>query len=377
VTGAAVLLLAQVSVGVEHLHFRTAETALNRGNALGLSSGADLLRGTLSFRGSRGPARGVFRGVAERSFGFGDDETDFGVREAYLQIGGVAGFVRAGKQRLTWGSGFAWNPTNRLEPPKNALNTSLEQKGVLAVRGDWSASPKATLTLVAARVETRPGDLPIDLPSATRDGGAARLAVLVANTDVAATVSVREGRTPLFGLDVARVIAGNVTAHVEAAAYRGSELPPVRSETFVRVAAGLLYTRGQSAFSLEYFHNGEGYGDRERTAWRAGLEAAPVISPAYIAAATVPYAGLGLGRDYLHASWSRSPSTGGEGWGFSLRAVTSITDGGLVLTPGVSYAPSGRVSVHADGFVPLGPDDGEYRLAPVRGGVVTRVKVSY
>ena len=37
--------------------------------------------------------------------------------------------VRAGKQRVAWGSGFAWNPTNRLEPPKNPLNAGLEQEG--------------------------------------------------------------------------------------------------------------------------------------------------------------------------------------------------------------------------------------------------------
>ncbi len=30
---------------------------------------------------------------------------------------------------MAWGSGFAWNPTNRLERPKNPLNTSLDQEG--------------------------------------------------------------------------------------------------------------------------------------------------------------------------------------------------------------------------------------------------------
>ena len=373
--GAAALLLAQVSLGVEHLHFRTAETDLNRDNVLGLSEGANLLRGTASVRESRGAARVVFRGVAERRFGFGEDETELALREAYLQVGGVAGFVRGGRQRVTWGSGFAWNPTNRLEPPKNPLHTGLEQKGVLAVRGDWSPTKVATVTLVAARVETRPGDLPIALTSAKKNGGAARLALLVANTDVAAVVSVREERSPLFGLDVARGLQGGLTAHLEAALYRGSELGPSRDETFVRLAAGALYTRGESALALEYFHNGEGYGDRERAAWLAALKAAPAVSLAYLAAAATPYSGLGLGRDYVHASWTRSVANGR--WGLSMRAVASVTDGGVTLTPGVSYAPSGRVTVNADGLLPLGPADSEYRLAPVRGGLVTRVKVSY
>ena len=45
-------------------------------------------------------------------------DADWRAREAYLQYGfGEAVTVRAGRQRIAWGSGFAWNPTNRLEPP--------------------------------------------------------------------------------------------------------------------------------------------------------------------------------------------------------------------------------------------------------------------
>ena len=371
----AALMAAQVAVGLEHLHFRTAATPLNRDNVLGLEPGADVMRGTLSVREARGPARGVFRGLAERSFGFVGDEAELVVREAYLQLSHPAGAIKVGKQRVTWGSGFAWNPTNRLEPPKNPLHTGLEQEGVLAARLDWSASERTTLTLVGARVDTSPGERPIETEAAGDDGAAARLALMVLDSDVAAVVSLREGRSPLFGLDAARGLGGNVVAHAEAALYRGSELAPAREETFVRLAAGLLYTRDQQAFALEYFHNGEGYSDDERQAWLARLQQAPLFSSAYLAAAIVPQDGLGLGRDYLQASWTRS-QIGGV-WGVALRALFSITDGGTALTPGVSYAPGGRLTVNADAFALLGPSDSEYRLSPIRGGVVTRVTVHF
>ena len=68
--------------------------------------------------------------------------------------------LRVGKQRVAWGSGFAWNPTNRLEPPKNALNTTLEQEGALAARLDWAPAAWASLVLVGATTDATPRDLP-------------------------------------------------------------------------------------------------------------------------------------------------------------------------------------------------------------------------
>jgi hypothetical protein len=379
----------ELSLGLEHLHFQTAETALNRDNVLGLEPGADRLRLAGAWKERRGAVRGTVRGVLERTFGFADDDTRATLREGYVQVGGPAVSLRVGKQRLAWGSGFAWNPTDRLEAPKNPLNTGLEQEGAWAVRGDWSPSTVASVTAVAARVEPRPGDLPVDVPSAAHAGAAVRLRLLVAASDVALVVSARDGGGPLAGVDLAHSLGGNVAGHVEAAVHHRSELPPEREAVFLRAAAGLLYTRGEQAFSLEYFHNGEGDDDDARTSWLAGLDVAyaaardPRSPPAmrdaqralYLAGITRPYHGLGLGRDYLQATWTRSRI--GGAWGASLRAVASATDGGVALTPGVSYAPWGRLTLQTDGLLLLGSEKSEYRVSPVRGGVVTRARVVF
>ena len=379
----------ELALGVEHLYFRTAETALNRDNVLGLERGADRLRATGSWKETEGAFRGVVRGVVERRFGFAEDETTVSLREAYVQLGGTAGSVRVGKQRIAWGSGFAWNPTDRLEPPKNPLNTGLEQEGAWALRADWSPSPTSVRVAVGARIESRPGDLPVDVPSAARAGGAARLRLLVASTDLALVVSARDGGRPLAGVDAARSLGGHLAAHVEAAVHGRSELPPARDAAFFRVAAGLLYTFGEQGLSVEYFHNGEGDGDDARTRWLAGLDAAytaaqdPASPPAvrdaqrslYLAGITRPYHGLGLGRDYIQAAWTRSRIAGS--WGASLRVVGSATDGGVAVTPGLSYAAGGRLTLQTDGLLLLGTEKSEYRVSPVRGGVVTRARVLF
>jgi hypothetical protein len=382
----------RIEVGAENLYYRTGDAPQNRGNVLGLETHEDLLRGTLFWRESHGRFRAVLRGLVERQFGSGD-ETDLRAREAYLQYGfGEAVTVRAGRQRIAWGSGFAWNPTNRLEPPRNPLNTSLEQPGADAVRVDLIPSPRAGVILVASRSREDVSDLPYGREGRLRRGLAARARVLVADTDLALVVSGGDNVRTLVGLDVGRALFGPATGHVEASAYRGAEMPPARDDTlFFRVAAGLLYPHGErTSLSLEYFYNGEGYDDAAFDDYLAQLEGAarvmqdPLRPPevraaardAYLATAAIPYAGgLGLRRHYLQASWSRG-EPGGK-WTAALRAVAGLDDGGVTFTPGVSFAPRGDLTLHLDAVLPVGPETAEYRLAPIRAAVQARARAIF
>lgn len=380
----------EIMLGVEEFHYRTASTPLNRGNVLGLERDEDLLRATLAFKQTQGPWRLVFRGFVEKRLRQ-DGDTEWTAREAYAQYGFGEGLqVRVGKQRVGWGSGFAWNPTSRLEPPKNPLNTGLEQEGALAVRTDWIPNTWAGVILVAAESEAAASDLPFDAPARNRRTAAVRTRLLVRDTDVALVFSGGRGQRTLAGLDVGRSF-GSVSAHAEAATYRGAELSPARDDQrFYRVAAGVLWTSGQTSLSAEYFHNGEGYGREALDAYLASLDGAylgsldPALPPSvregrlreYLGLAAVPYAGgLGLRRHYLHGAWTRGTSSGR--WTTALRGVVSLSDGGTALTPGVAWSPTGRLTANLDAVLLLGPGDSEYRLAPLRGAVQTRVKVNW
>jgi hypothetical protein len=382
----------EVQVGLEDFYYRTAETLLNRGNVLGLDPGEDLLRATLQWREDvRQDLRLVVRGFVQRRIGAAND-TDWKARQAYVQWSPLEiATVRAGRQRIAWGSGLAWNPSNRIEAPKNPLNVSLEQQGSLAVRVDVVPFTWAGLILVAARSEVESADLPFAVRAPRRRTAAVRGRFLVRDTDVALVLSGGTRQPSLVGLDVGRTV-GEVALHAEASTYRGAEMAPAREEErFVRLAAGLLWTRGEHlTLTAEYFFNGEGYGDGRRAAWLEGLRrsSAAMLDPAlpapqrdaaaaeYGALAGIPFAGgLGLGRHYLHAGWSSRLSAGR--WTASARAVLGLTDGSVALTPGLLWSPRGDLDLELDAITLLGPQSSEFRLAPLRTALQARVKVQF
>jgi hypothetical protein len=380
----------EIEIGLENYYYPTAETPLNRDDVLGLGDYEDLLRGAVAWKESHGALRVVYRGYVEKDFGSTSDTT-WTTRQAYLQYGWGSAFqVRLGKQRIAWGSGFVWNPTNRLEPPKSEFNTGLEQEGSLAARVDWIPSSRVGVIVVATRGEATTTGLGLTAETPRRTSGSGRLRVLVKDTDLALVVTAGRNQRSLVGLDVARGLGG-VTAHAEAAVYRGAEMAPPRDDqTFFRVATGVLRSRNTTSLALEYFYNGEGYGDAATAAYLAALDRAyglatnPALPPAarqealdqYLHGVSVPYSGgLGLRRHYLQASWNRTEIRGQ--WSLVARGLWGLSDGGLALTPGVAYAPRGNVTVQLDAVFPLGPGDSEYRLAPVRGSLQTRVKVLF
>jgi hypothetical protein len=400
-TGATLVLLAgqaavaqvrQLELGVESFAYRSAATPLNRDNVLGLDAYPGLGRLAVGGRETHGAFRAVFRGYVETTWGTPGDGTDWVVRQGYVQYwwGEKVG-LRLGKQRIAWGSGFAWNPTNRLEPPKNALNTTLEQEGALAARLDWAPAAWASLVLVGATTDATPRDLPIVAGDVERrDSVALRARFLVKDTDVAAVASGGKNQSTLFGLDVGRDL-GWAAVHAEASLYEGAEMRPPRDDAlFFRIVAGVLKTRGENAFALEYFYNGEGYTDAGASRWLGALDRSwvaatnPALPPAvqqqalaaYASGASIPYAGgLGLRRHYLHASWTRGGAT--SVWTGAARAVVGLDDGAFALTPGFGWAPRGNVTLNLDAILLFGPDESEYRLAPVRGALQTRVKVLF
>lgn len=389
---AAPVRAGEYEMGVENFFYRSRSTLLNRDNVFGLSPTENLFRLTGAGRASRGAFAVKASAFVEQQTGR-TDKTSLTFRQAFVEYKTETGFLlRAGRQKTAWGSGFVWNPTARLEPPKSPANPGTEQPGIDAVRLDISPSGWASLTLVAGRAQATLTDLPGSLAreSDPRWTGALRARLLVRDTDLALTYIAGTSRPGLLGIDLGRTL-GPVALHAETAVYRGSEIDPLSAkESFVRVAAGALWSPGDSTFSVEYFFNGEGMNAAKFAAYTSRLDrnlaasVDPGLPPetralafaAWSADVAIPFgANLGLRRHYLSLAFTRRELA--ADLNARLQVASGLSDRGLIVTPGLAYAPTPHVQMSLDLVLLFGPQAAEYKLAPVKRAVQARLKYSF
>jgi hypothetical protein len=379
-------------IGLENFLYRSRPTLLNRDNIFGLEPTENLLRLAAGGRWTFGKFTAKAAAYLEQESGR-ESGTNFSFRQAFLEYKTDEGFLlRAGKQKIGWGSGFVWNPTARLEPPKSPANPGTEQPGIDAVRMDVSPSDWASITLLAGRAQANLTDLPGTLSREPDPqwAGAVRARLLVSDTDIALTYLAGNERAGLLGLDLGRTW-GPIALHAESAWYRGSEIDRARpGDTFLRVAAGALWTPGNSSLSVEYFWNGEGMNGSQFASYTNRLDrnlaaardpkasdlARNAAFAAWSADAAIPFSSnLGLRRHYASLALTRKDVA--TDLDVSLRAVGGLSDRGLIMTPGVAYAPSGNVQMRLDIVLLFGPETAEYRLAPIKRAFQARLKYSF
>lgn len=383
-----------LELGVENILSRSRPSAINRDNALGLADTENLFRVTADARAGRGWLSGRVAGYVERRGGSARS-TDIVARQMYVEaVQGQALRARLGRQRLSWGSGFTWNPTGRFEPPRSFANPGAEQPGIDALRLDLTTSGRIDLTFAVGRADQDARDLPGVLGDDPRRSERAwtaawRARFLAGATDVSLVAVAGVVNDGLFGIDLVRT-AGPVVWHVEAAAGRTGEIERASPRGYARVVAGGLWTVGETAVAAEYFWNGDGFDGSEFTRFKARLDAAyatasnpatpaaarRIASASYAQDARVPFGGhLGLRRHYASASISRSGL--GPSLALTMRAVAGLTDGGLVLVPALAYSPGRNVRVNVDVIVLVGPEDSEYRMAPSRVAIQARARYTF
>ena len=379
-------------LGVENYLYRSDSSLLNRGNIFGLEPTENLFRLTGVGRKAFGNFAIKASAYLERQTGK-NDETRVTFRQAFAEYKTASGFLlRVGRQKTAWGSGFVWNPTDRIEPPKSPANPANERPGIDAARLDTSPTDWASLTLVAGRAKVTLTDLPGALAQKTDPEwtGAVRARLLVRNTDLALTWLAGTKQRGLAGVDLGRTW-GAVALHAENALYRGSEIDPARSEEwFLRVSSGALWSPGDSTLSFEYFFNGEGMNDEQFRAYTRRLErnldtandpgVPPPLRAAAFAAwnldAAIPFGGnLGLRRHYASVAFTRREVA--TDLSASLRTVIGLSDRGLIVTPGLAYAPTRNVQMSLDLVLLFGPEDAEYKLAPIKRALQARLKYSF
>jgi hypothetical protein len=193
--------------------------------------------------------------------------------------------LKLGRQRIAWGSGRMWNPTDRFNPV-DPTSLEIDQKtGVDSAFGEWRYSGTGAIQVVAA-----PGNGAHALSRKT----ALRMRDTFGEADIA-VLAGRIGGEDVFGADIsANVLEGGL--HGELLHARPAGYAP-----YSQLSAGYEYTVTNALFPSglyllgEYFYNGAagrnlpGSGDRLNSTVRhlagfsAGYDITPLIRLAFSA----------------------------------------------------------------------------------------------
>jgi hypothetical protein len=266
------------------------------------------------------------------------DELFFGKSIAsWLDIG-------VGRKIERWGTGYGWNPTGVVNPPKDSAdpNDRLETyRGTDMVKADILAKGWNVSLLAVPRIQWNSG--------AKMDamGWAGRAYRLIGGVDVSVTASGGNGLPNSFGLSGARVIGNAFEVHAEFARISDSRLViPVgndfRSVPRINnslVAGGHYTTPNGINIMFEYFHNGLGLSGNEWKAFQrlvdVGGSELQSGDPTRLLQANSYYQTLGVGRNYTFSrvSWPIRPNK----LEVETISITSLRDGSTLFRPSVNF----------------------------------------
>jgi hypothetical protein len=195
-------------------------------------------------------------------------------------------FLKTGKQRIAWGTGFAWNPADVINPPKNPQDPRRQKEGITSVKALYSVGfLSVTGVLVPDVPASDPRTGEVTPPKIENIAAAGRMAALLFDFDWSLIFRAAKDRRAVFGADFSGILFGEAEIHGEAAARQGSDryyikggrfelrpdfkpddlFQPAQTkvgskDVFPKFVLGGNYTAPTDTFILvEYYYNGEGY----------------------------------------------------------------------------------------------------------------------
>lgn len=102
--------------------------------------------------------------TSEAAFAQGDSDTRLGLNELYIVSElSPAWQMSAGKKRLIWGTGFASNPTDVLNPGKNLLDPATEKRGSWLIQLEHVRDESTFSLFAAPGVQENKNSIPTDV----------------------------------------------------------------------------------------------------------------------------------------------------------------------------------------------------------------------
>jgi hypothetical protein len=315
----------------------------------------------------------------EKSYSGWSFDTD--LFEAFISLKPSLSFhIDAGKLRMRWGKGYAWNPVAFFDRPKNPSDPELALEGVTVLTMDYIRSfPGALKTITFTPVL-----LPVydhingDFGERNKLNFGGKVYLLLYDTDIDIMFMAGESVPGRVGADISRNLASNFELHGELAYIPDYEKTVLSRNGSVtrKTYASTSYLLGMRYLSpknltliLEYYRNGNGYTSSEmgdvyylvEQAYEYYLQTGDDSRLNSLAgAATQAYQTFAPMQDYLYLQASQK-----EPWDIlyfvpSIFGIFNLTDNSFTLTPQMLYSPITNLELRARVTILVGKGGSEF-----------------
>lgn len=356
--------------------------------------------GRLQLEGSyeKGAGRLYVRTNTDYRRSYSGETEKTSIYEGYGTLRPGASFkLDAGKKNLKWGKGYAWNPAAFLDRPKDPDDPELPLEGYIVLAADWIRSFDGPLKTVSFT----PVLLPVydhvndNFGTPNRINAAAKLYLLLYDTDIDLMVLVDGSRTARAGIDFSRNVTTNFEIHGEFAwihSYEKSWIDTsgtTRSDTYEALSAliGIRYlTAWDTTIIAEYFHSGTGYTTEEMKGfyalvargWQAYITGGgDALLRRALLVADGTYGRLNPMRDYLYLRVVQKEPFNILYFSPAVTVMANLNDGGYTVSPEVVYTRFTNLELRLKANFLFGGPDSEFGEKQNRWRVELRAGYSF
>jgi len=343
-----------------------------------------------------GPLRARIKTHSEYVETYRHHDLDHELYEAYLTYNTSPAFtLQTGKRVFKWGKGYAWNPVGFVNRPKDPEDPERDLEGFTALGADFirSFGPAGLQSL-----SFTPLILPVSnhINQELGESGdtliAAKLYLLLYDTDLDFMVRLGPRRPEMYGIDFSRNLKENLEVHGELAYLRGYEhkalddggkLASETSNAF-SFLFGLRYlTASDTTLIFEYYHHGEGYdsGEADRfysfldqscrnyldTKNQQQIDRAGKVRQAYLR-------DKNFMKDYLYLKVSQKEPFDILYLTPYITLIANLNDGSFSVSPSATYRPVTNLELTLRTIFPIGGSMTEYGEKQDRCRMELRVK---
>ena len=291
--------------------------------------------------------------------------------EAYLSYKPDPGFtLEAGKVAMKWGKAYAWNPAGFIERPKDPNDPELAREGFTLLSADFirnfdGALQTLAFTPVLLPVSTQ---LNSDFGSADHVNAAAKLYMLLHDTDIDLMFLNGGSRTRRYGFDFSRNLGTNLEVHGEWArvhdVQRGvtdsrGAVTPGRAHATSYVLGTRYLSERDTTYIVEYYRNGAGFSEGQMNDFYAlvesGMDRLRTTGDTTLlrragALAQAQYGRPNAGRRYLYARVSQKEPFDILYFAPAVTLIANLDDGSASVAPELLYTGITNVELRARAF---------------------------